>query len=169
MSEDDASLSGLPSVCIQLSAHLHSVTNPNRQGMTNMLLSNLTEGGVSDVVAINVKGLLNVVPSNGASDKARDYCINGFAIDNYSSLLVTRQLLRPSQVVVPLFDDRARRWLLLQVDLRRRCMYVYDSLPPSKARDKHDRKMLVDRAVKISSLPRSPLMSLPQFSYNHLC
>ncbi|KAJ8443353.1 hypothetical protein Cgig2_015834 [Carnegiea gigantea] len=54
-------------------------------------------------------------------------------------------------VLVPLFDYHARHWLLLQVDLRRRCVCVR-FLPPSKAKDKHERKMLVDRVVKISSL-----------------
>ncbi|KAJ8420052.1 hypothetical protein Cgig2_015671 [Carnegiea gigantea] len=59
------------------------------------MLSNLTEGGVSDIVAIDVKGLVNVVPRNGPGDKAKDYCINEFAIDYYSSLLVARQRLYP--------------------------------------------------------------------------
>ena len=54
-------------------------------------LSNLIEGGVSDLLAIDVKGLVNVVPRNGPSDKAKYYCINGFAVDNYSSLLTARQ------------------------------------------------------------------------------
>ena len=40
-------------------------------------LVNLSEGGVSDIVAIDVKGLVNVVPHNYAGDKAKEYCING--------------------------------------------------------------------------------------------
>ncbi|KAJ8422968.1 hypothetical protein Cgig2_002717 [Carnegiea gigantea] len=58
-------------------------------------LSNLTEGGVSDIVAIDVKGLVNVVPRNGPGDKAKDYCINGFTNDNYSALLAEQQRLFP--------------------------------------------------------------------------
>ena len=50
-------------------------------------LSNLTEGEVSDLVAIDVKDSVNVVARNGPGNKAKDYCINRFAIDNYSSLL----------------------------------------------------------------------------------
>ncbi|KAJ8436959.1 hypothetical protein Cgig2_018906 [Carnegiea gigantea] len=56
-------------------------------------LSNLTEGGVSNIVAIDVKGLVNVVPRNGPGDKVKDCCVNGFAIDNYSALLTERQRL----------------------------------------------------------------------------
>ena len=52
-------------------------------------LSNLTEGGVSNIVAIDVKGLVNVVRRNGPGDK-KEYCINRFAIDNYSALLAER-------------------------------------------------------------------------------
>ncbi|KAJ8428046.1 hypothetical protein Cgig2_007623 [Carnegiea gigantea] len=51
--------------------------------------------GLSDIVAIDVKGLVNVVPRNGPGDKGKDYCINGFAIDYYSSLLMARQQLYP--------------------------------------------------------------------------
>ncbi|KAJ8424058.1 hypothetical protein Cgig2_032150 [Carnegiea gigantea] len=40
-------------------------------------------------------GLVNVVPHNGPGDKAKDYCINGFAIDNYSSPLTAWQRLHP--------------------------------------------------------------------------
>lgn len=58
-------------------------------------LSNLTEGGVSDIIAIDVKGLVNVVPRNVPGDKAKEYCINGFAIDNYCALLAERQRFFP--------------------------------------------------------------------------
>ena len=54
-------------------------------------MSNLTEGGVSDIVAADVKGLVNIVARNGPGVKAKDYCINGFAIDNCSALLAERQ------------------------------------------------------------------------------
>ena len=58
-------------------------------------MSNLTEGGVSDIKAVDVEGLVNVVPSNGLGDKANDYYINGFMIDNYSALLADQQRSYP--------------------------------------------------------------------------
>ncbi|KAJ8423030.1 hypothetical protein Cgig2_021922 [Carnegiea gigantea] len=66
-------------------------------------LANSTEGGVSDLVAIDVKDLVNVVPRNGPGNKAKDYCINGFAIDNYSSLIEERQPLYPKWCQQSLF------------------------------------------------------------------
>jgi len=99
-------------------------------------------------------------------------CLPGMCIPawlNYIHFYCTLLQWWQSHMLVPLFDDHARHWLLLQVDLRLRCMCVYYSLHPSKAKDKHERKMLVDCAVKISSLHHSPLMSLSRFTFNDLC
>ena len=54
-----------------------------------------------------------------------------------------------------MFDDPAKHWLLLQVDLRERCFYVYDSLPAAKKQDSQRRQQLVNCAVNI--LPARPL------------
>jgi len=58
-------------------------------------LSYLTEGRVAHLVAVDVKKLVNVVPRNGPGDNAKDYCISGFVINNYSSLLEECQHLYP--------------------------------------------------------------------------
>ena len=47
-----------------------------------------------------------------------------------------------------MINEHARHWLLLQVDLRHRCFFVYDSYPAAQGTDKAERKLLVDRAVK---------------------
>ena len=52
------------------------------------------------------------------------------------------------KVLLPLIDEHARQWLLLQADLQQRCFFVYDSYPAPRGRDKQERKLLVDRAVK---------------------
>ncbi|KAJ8429905.1 hypothetical protein Cgig2_025335 [Carnegiea gigantea] len=78
------------------------------------MLSNLTVGEVSNIVAIDVKGLVNVVPHNGPGDKAKEYCINGFAIGNYSALLVEQQRLFPKWCRHSLF---AKTTKLTQVQL----------------------------------------------------
>lgn len=54
-----------------------------------------------------------------------------------------------SQVLLSLFDDHAKHWLLLRVDLRQRCLCVYDPSLIVKVKDKQERRMLLDRAVKI--------------------
>ena len=58
-------------------------------------LSYLNEGRVAHLAVVDVKGLVNVVPRSGPEEKAKDYCINRFAIDNYSSLLEERQRSYP--------------------------------------------------------------------------
>ena len=55
----------------------------------------LEEGGASYISAVDVRGLVNIVPSRGAGDMPDKYCINGFAIDAYSELLRDRQRLHP--------------------------------------------------------------------------
>jgi len=50
----------------------------------------LTKGAAPHISAVDVKGLVNVVLRNGLGDKPKEYCINGFAIDHYSSLLEER-------------------------------------------------------------------------------
>jgi len=77
--------------------------------------------------------------------------------------------IRQSQVLVPLFDERARHWLLLQVDLRHQCMCVYDSLPPTKAKDKHERKSCIDQAVKITYLHCIRESPVPGFRLTNCC
>jgi len=52
------------------------------------------------------------------------------------------------KVLLPLYDDHARHWLLLRADLQERSFFVYDSCPASRASDKEERKLLVHRAVK---------------------
>jgi len=43
------------------------------------------------ICAEYLEGLINVVPPYGAEDEAAKYCIGGFAIDLYSSLLQYRR------------------------------------------------------------------------------
>ena len=52
------------------------------------------------------------------------------------------------QILLPLIDQHVRHWLLLQVDLRQRCFFVYDSCSAAWGRDKEERKLLINRAVK---------------------
>ncbi|KAJ8446952.1 hypothetical protein Cgig2_006580 [Carnegiea gigantea] len=113
-------------------------------------------GGVSNIIAINMNSLVSVVPRNGPGDKAKEYCINGFAIENYSALLAERQRMFPKWYRHSLFAKttkliRATHYTF-RVDLRRRCMCVYDSLPPSKVKDKHERKLCIDRAKVVVAL-----------------
>ena len=42
------------------------------------------------ICAVDIKGLLKVVPEHGAGDKGSDYCIDRFAIDRYGELLTNR-------------------------------------------------------------------------------
>jgi len=53
-----------------------------------------TVGGPS-ICAVDIKGLLKVVPEPGAGDKGSEYCIDGFAIDRYGELLTDRQQMYP--------------------------------------------------------------------------
>ena len=45
------------------------------------------------ICAVDLKGLLKVVPEYGVGDWGSNYYINGFAIDRYSKLLHDRQKL----------------------------------------------------------------------------
>ncbi|KAJ8426098.1 hypothetical protein Cgig2_001266 [Carnegiea gigantea] len=56
-------------------------------------------------------------------------------------------------VMLPLYDDHARHWLLMVVDLRRRWFTVYDSLPPNWPDQQHKRAVLVTRAKVAASVP----------------
>jgi len=47
------------------------------------------------ICAVDIKGLLKVVPKHGVGDKDNDYCIDGFAIDRYGELLTDRQQIFP--------------------------------------------------------------------------
>ena len=39
------------------------------------------------ICAVDLRGLLKVVPEHGAGDKGSEYCIDGFAIDQYGELV----------------------------------------------------------------------------------
>ena len=43
------------------------------------------------ICAVDLKGLLKVVPEHGARDKVSEYCVDGFAIDRYGELLNDRR------------------------------------------------------------------------------
>jgi len=88
-------------------------------------MSNLTEGGVSDIKAVDVEGLVNVVPPNGPGDKANDYCINGFAIDNYSALLAERQRSYPKWCRHSLFVKTTE---LIRVTQFTFCVFIFCGL-----------------------------------------
>ena len=47
------------------------------------------------ICAVDIKGLLKVVPEHSAGDKSSEYCINGFAIDRYGELPIDRQQMYP--------------------------------------------------------------------------
>ncbi|KAJ8423551.1 hypothetical protein Cgig2_007082 [Carnegiea gigantea] len=133
-------------------------------------LSNLTEGRVSDIVAIDVKGWSTLCRVTIRGRRRRtiasmDLRLTTIVLSSQSSSDYSGEI-GGHRVLVPLFDEHVRHWLLLQVDLHRRCMCVYDSLPPTKAKDMQERKLCIDRAVKISSLHHSPLMPRPRFSSN---
>ena len=48
------------------------------------------------ICAMDLKGLLKVVPKHGTRDCGSFYCINGFAIDQYGELLHNYQELYPA-------------------------------------------------------------------------
>jgi len=48
-------------------------------------VQDLHEGGASYIFAVDVRGLVKIVPP-GVGDMPDKYCINGFAIDAYSEL-----------------------------------------------------------------------------------
>jgi len=47
------------------------------------------------ICAVDLRGLLKVVPEHGAGDKGSEYCIDGFAIDQYGELVTERQQMHP--------------------------------------------------------------------------
>ena len=47
------------------------------------------------ICAVDIKGLLKVVPEHDAGDKGSDYCVDEFTIDRYVKLLTDRQQLFP--------------------------------------------------------------------------
>ena len=47
------------------------------------------------ICAVDLRGLLKVVPEHGAGDKGSEYCIDGFAIDRFSDLLTQRPYMFP--------------------------------------------------------------------------
>ena len=48
------------------------------------------------ICAVDLKGLLKVVPEHGAGDKVSEYCVDGFAIGRYGELLNDRQQMFPA-------------------------------------------------------------------------
>jgi len=48
------------------------------------------------ICAVDIKGLLKVVPEHGVGDKGSHYCVDGFAIDRYGKLLTDRQEMYPA-------------------------------------------------------------------------
>jgi len=74
------------------------------------------------------------------------------------------------KVLLPLIDEHARHWLLLQADLQRRCFFVYDSCPASRGRDKEEQKLLVDRGFNfVLSSPTSSFSPLTDSPVWHVC
>jgi len=55
------------------------------------------------ICAVNLKGLLKVVPEHSAGDKGSEYCIDGFAIDLYGELLTDRQQMFPDLCTQTIF------------------------------------------------------------------
>jgi len=56
----------------------------------------LNEGRAQHISTFDAKGLVKVLPRGDSGDKAGDYCcINGFAIDYYSTLLHERRCAYP--------------------------------------------------------------------------
>jgi len=72
--------------------------------------------------------------------------------------------------MLPLIDEHARHWLLLQADLQQQCFFVYDSCPASQGRDKEERKLLIDLVVKFSlSSPTSSYAPFTDSLIWHVC
>jgi len=55
------------------------------------------------ICAVDLRGLLKVVPEHGAGDKGSEYCIDGFAIDRYNDLLTQRQHIFPDICICTTF------------------------------------------------------------------
>ena len=55
----------------------------------------MTEGGAEQIFAFDVKRLVKGISREDPRDKVGEYCINGFAIDYYSTLLHERQCAYP--------------------------------------------------------------------------
>jgi len=76
------------------------------------------------------------------------------------------------QVLLPLIDEQAWHWLLLQANLRQRCFFVYHSCPAAWGRDKEERKLLIDHAVKfllLSLITRNSPFTHALLSHVFLC
>ena len=56
------------------------------------------------ICAVDLRGLLKVVPEHVAGDKGSEYCIDGFAIDRYCELLTERQQLFPESCTHTTFE-----------------------------------------------------------------
>ncbi|KAJ8420360.1 LOW QUALITY PROTEIN: hypothetical protein Cgig2_023216 [Carnegiea gigantea] len=119
----------------------------------------LPEATEKHVNAEFLKGVINVVPTQGAADRPGRYCIGSFAVQQYSKLLHSRQrqhrrycrmsvfLDRHDEVFMPLFERVSQHWLLLLADVTNRRFLVYDSLQSKRT------KVAIGLA----------LMKLPQF------
>jgi len=59
--------------------------------------------GTQSICALDMKGLVKVVPRRDPRDKAGDSCVNGFAIDHYSVLLHRRQYAHPKYCRLTIF------------------------------------------------------------------
>jgi len=55
------------------------------------------------ICAVDIRGLLKVVPQHGAGDKGSDYCIDGFAIDRYGELLTDCHQMFPDLCTPTIF------------------------------------------------------------------
>jgi len=58
-------------------------------------MAEIPDLGGKPICLVDLRGLIKVVPEHGARDKSFDYCINGFAIDHYSNLLMEHQNQHP--------------------------------------------------------------------------
>ena len=55
------------------------------------------------ICAVDIKGLLKVVPEHGIGDMGSDYCTDGFAINRYGELLTDRQQMFPALCMQTVF------------------------------------------------------------------
>ncbi|KAJ8421711.1 hypothetical protein Cgig2_032909 [Carnegiea gigantea] len=86
----------------------------------------LEEAGWTHVLADFVKGLIYVIPKHNAGDHAGKYYLRGLpliytrAFFNRGSILL--------ELLMPLFDDPGKHWLLMTINLERRRYVMYDFL-----------------------------------------
>jgi len=59
--------------------------------------------GTQSIYAVDMKGLVKVVPHKDLRDKAEDFYINGFAIGHYSVLLHRGQCAHPKYYRLTIF------------------------------------------------------------------